>query len=142
MPSANPYVEVLRRAYDRWSETRGRSVDDWVALAAPRFRLRSAADQHAEGQFGGAAPGPEGFRSYLIDLVDHWIMERHDVDRIIADGDQVAVTIRALWRHRDTNKRIATDVIDVWTFQKGQAVSLLELFDTAAMIEAATPDAA
>jgi ketosteroid isomerase-like protein len=143
MGSDNANVRALRRAYDRWSESRGRSVDEWVAIAAPKFRVRSSADQHVEqGRFGSAPGGPEGMRTYLSDLVDNWIMERHDVDRFIAEGDQVAAVIRALWRNRATNKRIACDVVDIWTFDRGQATSLLELFDTAAMIEAATPDAA
>ena len=138
----NANVDVLRRAYDRWSETRGKSIDDWVALAAPKFRLRSAADLRAEGQFGAVPSGPDGMRTYLTALVDHWIMERHDIDRVIADGDQVVVTIRALWRNRETNKRIVCDLVDVWTFEAGQATSLLEVFDTAAMIAAASPAAA
>jgi ketosteroid isomerase-like protein len=143
MVSDNDNIQILRRAYDRWSETRGRSIDDWVAITAPKFRLRSAADQHTESASFGAAPaGPDGMRSYLSGLIDHWIMERHDVDRFIADGDQVVAVIRALWRNRATNKRIACDVADVWTFEGGRATSLLELFDTAAMIEAATPDSA
>ena len=142
MGSANPNVDVLRQAYQRWSESRGRSIDDWLAIVAPSFRIRSGADEHAEGQFGAVPAGREGLRSYLVELVGHWIMESHDVERFIADGDDVAVLIRAVWRHRATNKQIACDLVDVWSFQGGQAVSLMEVFDTAAMVQAATPDAA
>jgi ketosteroid isomerase-like protein len=134
----NANVEILRRAYQRWIETRGGSIDDWVAISGPKFRTRSGADQHV----GAPGMGVEGFRAYLMELVDHWIMERHDVDRFIADGEQVVAVIRAVWRHRGTNKRVACDVVDVWTFEDGKATSLLEVFDTAGMFAAATSDAA
>ena len=139
---ANANVELLRNAYRRWTESRGRSVEDWMAIAAPDFRTRSGADDHAEGEFGAVPAGREGLRAYLVDLVDHWIMERHEVERFIADGDEVAAVIHAVWRHRVTNKQVACDVVDVWTFEGGAATSLLETFDTAAMVRAATPDAA
>ncbi len=142
MSTLNANVETLRRCYEKWSETRGRSIEDWLAICSPKFRTRSAADNHVEARFGGAPAGPEGLRTYLQELINHWIMERHDVERFIADGDQVAAVIRAIWRHRETNKRIATDVVDLWVFDQGKAVSMLEMFDTAAMIQAATPDAA
>ena len=142
MALVNANVESLKRAYARWSETRGRSVDDWLAIASPKFRMRSVADLHVEGKFSSGPSGPEGLRFYLVELVDHWIMERHDVERLIADGDQVAAHIRAIWRNRETNKRVACDVVDLWTFEDGLATSMLELFDTAAMVAAATADAA
>ena len=142
MGTSNANVELLRQGYQRWSESRGRSIDDWLAIAAPTFRIRSGADHLAEAQFGPAPAGREGLRTYLLDLVSHWIMERHDVERYIADGDEVAAVIRAVWRNRATNKQIACDLVDLWSFKDGQAVSLTEVFDTAAMLAAATPDAA
>jgi ketosteroid isomerase-like protein len=142
MTSDNANVAALRRAYDRWSETRGRSVEDWLELAHPKFRMRSVADQHVPDEAAVPLLGREGMRSYLEGLLEHWIMERHDVERFIADGDQVAAVIRAVWRNRETNKRIATDLVDVWAFEGGRAVSMVELFDSAAMLKAATPDPA
>lgn len=142
MSTPNTNVDTLRRCYDRWSETRGRSIEDWLEIVGPKFRTRSAAGHHVEGRLDGLPAGPDGLRTYLQALVNTWIMERHDVERFIADGDQVAAVIRAVWRNRETNKRIATDVVDLWVFDNGKAVSMLELFDTAAMIEAATPDLA
>jgi ketosteroid isomerase-like protein len=142
MATANPNVELLSHAYARWSESRGRSVDDWVAIASPGFHIRSVSDGHAEAQFGDVPAGHDGLRTYLTELLAHWIMERHDVERFVADGDHVVALIRAIWRNRETNKQIDCELVDVWSFEAGQATSLLEVFDTAAMIEAATPDAA
>ena len=142
MTSQHENVALLRTAYVRWSESRGRSIEDWLAIIGPDFRTHSAADRHAEGRFGAVPAGREGLKVYLEDLVANWIMESHDVTRFVADGDEVVAVIRAVWRNRRTNKQIATDVVDLWTFKGGKAAAMLEMFDTAAMIEAATPDAA
>ncbi len=138
----NPNVEVLDRAYGRWIESRGRSVEDWVAIASPDFQIRSLADGHEQGRFGAVPAGPDGLRQYLVDLVQNWIMERYEVERYIADGDQVVAVVQTAWRHRETNKAVACPLVDVWTFKDGQATSVLELFDTAAMVQATVPDAA
>lgn len=142
MTTTNPNVEALRGAYDAWIQSRGRSVEEWVKIASPDIALRSAADEHDEGRFGAVPAGHGGLRQYLTDLVTHWIMENYEMDRFIADGDEVVAVARTAWRHRETNKRVACPLVDVWTFKDGLAVSVLELFDTAAMVAAATPDPA
>lgn len=141
MASSNPNVEALRNAYERWTQSRGRSVEDWVALASPDFQIRSSADAHAEASFGAAPAGIEGLKAYLTDLVNHWIMESYEVEQLIADGDDVVAINRIAFRHRQTNKRVACPLVDVWTFRDGKATSVMEVFDTAAMIQAATPEA-
>lgn len=140
MTTADTNVETLRRAYEAWSQSRGRSVDNWAAIASPDFTIRSLADEHEEGQFGSAPIGPEGMRRYLTDLVTHWIMETHEVDQFVAQGDTVVAVMRTSWVHRVTNKRVACPLVDVWTFKDGLVTSVLELFDTAAMVKAAMPD--
>ena len=142
MATPNPNVDKLSHAYEIWRQTRGRSIETWVALASPDIVIRSGADQHAEGHFGAVPAGHDGLRRYLSDLLASWIMEDHEVQRYIAHGDDVAVVIAAIWRNRVTNKRVACPVVDVWTFRHGLATSVLEVFDTAALVQAATPDAA
>ena len=142
MTTTNQNVEILRGAYEAWIQSRGRSVEEWVKIASPDIALQSLADEHEEGRFGAVPVGHTGFRQYLTDLVNHWIMESYDVDRYIAEGDQVVAVARTAWRNRATNKRVACPLVDVWTFKDGLATSVLELFDTAAMVAAATPDPA
>ncbi len=142
MTSENSNVATLRRTYEAWIQSRGRTVEDWVAIASPEFAIRSVADDHEEARFGAVPAGHDGLRRYLTDLVAHWIMESYDIDRLIADGDQVVAVIQTAWRNRATNKRIASHLVDVWTFKDGLATSVLEMFDTAAMVAAATPDPA
>ena len=140
MTAVDSNVDILRKAYEAWTQSRGRSVDNWAAIASPDFTIRSLADAHEEGRFGGAPVGPEGMRRYLTDLVTHWIMETHEVDQFVAQGDTVVAVVSTSWVNRATNKRVACPLVDVWTFKNGQVTSVLELFDTAAMVKAATPD--
>lgn len=135
-------MELLNRGYELWAQSRGRSIEDWVAIAHPDFEVRSLADGHPEGHFGAVPAGHDGLRKYLTELVLHWIMEDFVIQQYVADGDNVVAVARTAWRNRATNKQVSTVLVDVWTFRDGQAVSLLELFDTAAMIQATLPDAA
>jgi ketosteroid isomerase-like protein len=66
-------------------------------------------------------------------------MELYEVQRFIASGDDVAVVVNIAWRHKATNKMATGVLIDVWTFRDGKAITVLEVFDTASMVAAATP---
>ena len=142
MTTKNRNVEALRGAYEAWIQSRGRSVEEWIKIASPEIALRSLADEHDDGRFGAVPAGHAGLRKYLTDLVTHWIMESYDVDRFIAEGDEVVAVVSTAWRNRVTNKRVACPMVDVWTFKDGLAIAVLELFDTAAMVAAARPDPA
>lgn len=132
-------LDLLKRAYRHWADTRGQSIDYWLAIVSDDIRIQSAADEYAIARFGVVPQGKEGVRRYLEDIVATWQMELYDVQRYVAAGDQVVAVANIIWRHRKTQKCAVGALVDVWTFKNGKACALLEVFDTASMVAAATP---
>lgn len=135
-------ADNLRRLYRRWAETRGASVDDWLDIVSDDFRVTSGADEYSAAKFGVAPRGREGIRRYLENLREHWAQEIFEVIDVIDAGDDVVVVSNVAYRYRATDKIAVSTMVDVWKFRDGKAVSWLEVFDTASMVAATTPDAA
>jgi ketosteroid isomerase-like protein len=130
-------VEILKHAYRRWSETKGGSADDWLAICADRMAFGSLAH--------GAAPTPyltdyrsrEDLKAYFDGIKRDWEMMEYVVDHFVAQGDRVVMLGRCAWRYRKTDKMVWTPKADSWRFEDGKAVEFFEFFDTAQVLAAA-----
>jgi hypothetical protein len=138
--SARDQVEKLRRAYQRWHDTRGQSVAEWIDLMADDFKLRSVADGVEKLEFSAPRNGKDAARGYFTALHADWEMVYHTADDFIADGDTVVVFGRCAFRHRRTGKTAETPIIHRWRFRDGKAAEFYEYYDTAKAFAAATPD--
>lgn len=141
-PGSNPNLAALRHAYRRWHETRGGSVDTWLDLIGDSFGLRSMAEGRAGAEFSSARSGRDEVAGYLRDLTGNWEMEYQTMDRFIADAGTIVAIGSTAWTNKATGKRCETQKVDLWEFRDGKAVSFTEFYDSAALLEAATPDAA
>jgi uncharacterized protein len=142
--AAEELVAKLRAAYQRWHDTRGQSVADWVALMAEDIQMRSVADGAEGKKFSSPRNGKAAAHGYFSALDEDWEMVYHAADEFIvdADGQRVAVFGRCAFKHRGTGKTAETPIIHRWRFRDGLVAEFFEYYDTAKAFAAATPDPA
>jgi hypothetical protein len=84
-----PNVAILRDCYTRWHDTRGGSIDAWLAIADEQITLRSMADGRQGAEFTAACSCKDDLGRYLSGLTGGWDIEYYQVDEYIAQGDTV-----------------------------------------------------
>ena len=139
MPSVNPNVEILKPLYAKWHETKGGSVEDWMAILADEIDFRSLAMGQLEGgRFTAPRSSREAVRGYFEELLGEWKMVHFTVDEFIADGGRVCMIGSTAWTHKTSGKTVETPKVDVWRFENGKAVAFFEYYDTAGLVACAT----
>lgn len=133
-------VDRLRRAYQRWHDSRGADPAGWLALVGEDTAAASLADGAPGMEFTAARRGPGEFKEYFAGLARDWEMLSFVADEFIAEGDRVAVFGRCAWRHRRTGKDVESPFAHFWRFRDGTVTECFEFFDTAKTFAAARPD--
>jgi ketosteroid isomerase-like protein len=128
----NPNLAALEGIYARWSETKGGNVDEIIGLMADDIEMRSVLTPDVPHEISGVHGGKEQAADYFAGLLRDWEMIAWDIDRFIADGDDVVMVGRCHWRGRETGFEVDTAKVDIWHFENGKATSFLEMFDSLA----------
>jgi ketosteroid isomerase-like protein len=132
-------VDMLKRAYKRWHDTRGGSAEEWMAICADNIAFGSIAQ--------GVVPGAHyltGYQSrnalseYFAGITRDWDMIEYVAEQFVAQGDRVVMLGRCAFRHKHTGKVVSSPKADSWRFAGGKAVEFYEYFDTAQVQAAAT----
>jgi hypothetical protein len=131
-------VEKLRVAYQRWHDSGGTSVSTWLDLSADDIAVRSAADGSPGLEYSAPATGRADLERFLTAITKDWEMLHFTPDDFIAEGDRVVMVGRCGWRHKGTGKAVESPVVHVWRFRDGKVTEMLELYDTARAVAAAT----
>ena len=132
-------VAKLKKAYQRWHETRGASAWDWVELMADEVRFRSLAQGAPGMEFTQERQSKEQVGEYFAGLAAGWRMHHYTADRFLADGNWVVMIGSCKWENLQTGKVVETPKADVFKFRQGKVVRFYEFFDTAGALQAATP---
>ena len=135
----NPNVAALERAYARWSETKGGSADEVLALFDDRVEMRSVLTPEVPSELAGPHVSKAQAAEYFAALARDWEMIYWDVYQFIADGESGADVVmigRCAWRHRQTGAEVDTPKVDIWHFENGRATRFMELFDSLAFARA------
>ena len=135
MATDNANVSALRKAYRRWADTKGGSIDPWVDLCSENMQFRSLAEGAPGLEFTTARRTRSEVASYLTALVAEWEMLHYEVVTYVAEADRVVAIGHCSWRHRGTGKVVDTPKVDLWRFRDGRAVEFFELYDTARVLE-------
>jgi ketosteroid isomerase-like protein len=137
MPAhSNPNAAALEHAYARWSETKGGSADEVLALFDERVEMRSVLTSELPSELAGSHVDKAQAADYFAALARDWEMIYWDVYQLIADGDDVVVISRCAWRNRATGREVDTPKVDIWHFEDGRATRFSELFDSLAFARA------
>ena len=133
-------VSLLKKAYARWHETRGGSVDDWMALIDDNVRFGSLAQNAPQMTFATSYKSRAALKSYFDGLRAEWEMIHYTMNEFVAEGEAVVARGHVAWRNKRTGKEVETPKIDFWRFRDGKAVEFYEYFDTARAFAAASDD--
>lgn len=126
----------VRAAYQAWNDTKGGSIDTWLALFAEEGAFASAAGGRPGVEFSAPAHDRAGLRHYLETLMADWEMVYARADDVIVQGDKMAVRGAVSFRNRASGKVFESVKVDLWRFEKGVAVDFYESLDTAALMSA------
>ena len=129
-------VELLRKAYACWSETRGESCNQWLDICADRIAFGSLANGPAGSPYLTAYQSRDELQGYFTGLQRDWEMMEYEVDHFVAQGDRVVMLGRCAWKFRKTGKVVWTQKADSWRFDNGKAVEFYEFYDTAQVLAA------
>jgi ketosteroid isomerase-like protein len=131
-------VALLRHAYQRWHDSKGGSIDEWLELVADDCAFCSLAEGAPGAEFTCRRRSKDEVRGYLEGLTGEWEMIRYVVDDYVAQGGKVVAIGHTAWRNKRTGRECDSPKLDVWHFQDGKAVSFAEYYDTAKMFAAAS----
>jgi ketosteroid isomerase-like protein len=132
-------VAVLKDAYARWHDTRGGSVDHWLAIMDPKVSFGSLARGTPAVAFASQYDNRDELRAYFEGLLGGWTMNHYTIGEYVAQGDAVVARGSIAWTNKQTGKTFETPKLDFWRFKDGKVVEFYEYFDTAAVVAAATP---
>lgn len=133
-------VAILTEVYRQWNDTRGNSVDDFIAVCDEAIVFDSLPRGEAPMLFAKRYDNRDVLRGYFKGLLDQWSMNYYEVRQFIAQGDMVVMQGECSWTNKTTGKKVVTPKVDIWRFRDGKAIEFHELFDTAAAFQAATPN--
>ncbi len=131
-------VGVLKKAYHRSHESKGRDVDHWLGIVEDDIKFGSLAEGADPIAFARDYDGRQALRRYFDGLLADWEMIRYTVDKFVADGDAVFARGSRAWKNKRTGKIADTPKVDFWHFRNGKAVEFYEYYDTMRVIAAAT----
>ncbi len=132
----NDVLARLRAAYQAWHETKGGSIDTWLALIADEIDFRSLADGAHNAPWSKRRRTREDVRHYLTGLLAEFEMIHFKVDRFVCEDDTIVMIGQTAWTCRRTARKVYTPKVDVWRFRNGMAIEYAEYFDTARLADA------
>jgi hypothetical protein len=132
-------VALLKDAYGRWNGSKGASVDHWFEIVDPNIKFGSLARGAPPVAFLTTYDNREALREYFKDLLANWSMIHYTVDEYVAQGDAVFVRGSCAWTNKHTGRSVETPKVDFWRFRGGKAIEFYEYYDTASVLQAASP---
>lgn len=130
----------LKAAYAAWSEQGPNALPVWRDLLADDFVIRSVDGKAAPAVDFAVAKGTrDAALAYLWGIFDQWDMVHYTPGQYVAEGERIAVFSDCAFRNKATGKVAELRIANLWRFRDGRAVELVEAFDTAPALQAATP---
>lgn len=134
-------TEILKHAFMRWNDTKGKSTDHWLGILADEVDFRSLADGHSSLEFTSRRRSRDEVAEYMNGLNDQLEMIHYTVKFYVAEGDRVVAVGSTAWRNRSTGKTFDTPKADVVRFKDGKIVAFYEFYDTAMVLATSESDA-
>jgi ketosteroid isomerase-like protein len=134
-------MEQLEAAYQAWHDSKGQSRDAWLALASERIQLRSVNQEGGGLSFARARHSRDDFLDYMTSLNAEWEMVYFSPKTFVRERNRVAMFGTSKWINKATRRPCEVMMAHLWRFRDGKAIELVEVFDSARAVTAATPDA-
>ena len=126
MANREAHLDQVRRAY----AARGKgALDDLMAEFHPKAVFTLVGDKQALS-VTGSAQGHSAVRESMGKFISTFEFgERHILSELV-EGDRAAVHSRITVRFRPKNSEHETEVLDLFRFQDGKIIELIEFADT------------
>lgn len=122
---------LIEKAYEA---RRTEDIEGIMAIFHPdgKFELAGSKEHTAAA---GSAQGHQDLRTTLVGLVATFQFVQRHVISVLIDGDQAAVHSRVELRFIPKDRTVTTDLLDLWEFENGKIIELVEFVDTALVNE-------
>jgi ketosteroid isomerase-like protein len=120
-------TKVIEQAYEA---RRTEDMEGILRLFHPdgKFELAGSKDVTA---VAGVAKGHQEVRTALVGLIANFEFIQRDIVSILIDGDRASVHSRVKLRFVPKDRTVTTELLDLWKFENGKIVELVEFADTA-----------
>ncbi|MGE3915502.1 MAG: nuclear transport factor 2 family protein [Hyphomicrobiaceae bacterium] len=132
-------LERLKAAYKAWDECKGLRPEIWLDLLADTVHIQSLGGEAQPLAFARNRKSKAEVVQYFAGLAQHWTMVHWTPQTFVTEGDKIAVFATCGWTNKATGKTVETPSAHLWQFENGYATSMIELFDSARVMAAATP---
>lgn len=132
-------LDRLKHAYKSWHESKGTVSKPWFDLLADQVELQSMGNESKALAFGAPRRSKEEVVQYFEGLASNWSMLHWSPHTYVTEGDTIAVFSRCAWTSKETGKSVETPTAHLWRFEDGKVTSMIEIFDSARVLAAATP---
>lgn len=132
-------LSQLKQAYQRWHSSKGGDSDCWLEMMSDNVQIKSTGAPIAALAFAQDRHSKSEAVAYLTGLLKDWSMVHWTPETFVAEGDKIAVFSQCAWINKATGKKAEVRTAHLWEFRNGKITSLVEIFDTAKAIAAATP---
>ena len=135
---ATQNLERLKAAYTLWHESKGSRSDAWLDLLSDKVRFRSMGGASPSLAFADERRSKLEVVAYFTGFNKDWSMLHWTPETFVSEDDRIAVFGSCAWRHRATGKVAEVATSHLWTFEDGKVVEVIEVFDSARAVSAAT----
>ena len=118
---------ILDDLYDAW---RNQDLDRFGSYLPADFShvILIPEDVHP---LGGARRGKRDTLDRLACIIADYEFEHFDTSGLLAAKARAAVEVPLRYRHRQSGARLETSLVNIWTFEAGWPVQLMEYHDVA-----------
>ena len=118
---------LIERAYEA---RRTEDIEGIMAAFHPDGKFQLAGSE-VHTAAAGAAQGHAAIRTTLTELIAAFQFVRRDIVSIVIENERAAVHSRVKLRFVPKDRTVTTDLLDLWKFEDGKIVELVEFADTA-----------
>lgn len=132
-------LEILKTAYKNWHDCKGTKPETWLDILDDEVSIQSMGSEARPLAFAQERRSKKEALAYFAGLAEHWRMIHWSPHSFVQQGDHIAVFANCAWTHIGTGKSVETPIAHLWRMKNGKATSLIEIFDSARVVSAATP---
>jgi ketosteroid isomerase-like protein len=127
MQSRDAMIETIMQAYKAREEG---NIEDLMAAFHPDAVFELKGDRGVL-DVAGAVEGHSNVKAALSQLTRNFRFKKRDILDVIAEGDRVAVHSRLEVSFLPKDRSFTSDLVDIFRFQNGKIIELVEFADTA-----------
>lgn len=124
------FQQKLAAAYAAWIDSRGRQPEGFLNLYAEDIELHSVLESSLPAHDAGPFVGRRAALGYFVAIAERWDMVELTTHGFATGADTVIWHGHSVWRNRRTLRTVAGPKADIWTVRDGEAVRMLEIYDS------------